>query len=339
MRDTRVRQRTEKAGGDLAPELEIKLYRALLRIRRTEETLAELYKEKEMRTPTHFGIGQEAVAVGVCEALEKTDVAYSHHRCHTHYLAKGGSLLGLAAELYGRVDGCSQGRGGSVHLTAPGVGFAGSSPILGEGVALAVGSALAFKMDGVRRVATTFFGEATFEEGITYECLNYASVNKLAVLFVCENNRYSTESPLSMRQPPGTDLCDRVRAFKIPTRHVDGNDVAEVYRAATAAVEGIRSGSGPFFLECDTYRWREHVGPMFDHELGRTYRTREEVEEWMTRNCPVKRGAERLKSRGIATEQDLQAWLKGVEDEIALAVATAKASPWPDPKTLFDNVY
>lgn len=330
--------RSKNATSDLAPELDISLYKSLLRVRRVEETLAELYKEKEMRTPTHFGIGQEAVAVGVCEALKEKDVVYSHHRCHTHYLAKGGSLLGLAAELYGRVDGCSQGRGGSVHLTAPGVGFAGSSPILGEGVALAVGSSLAFKMDNATRIAVTFFGEATFEEGITYECLNYASVNKLPVLFVCENNLYSTESPRSVRQPPGTDLCERVRAFKIATKHVDGNDVTAVYRAAKAAAESVRGGAGPFFLECDTYRWREHVGPMFDHEMSRTYRSREELEEWM-KKCPVKRSAARLKSRGIATDADLDSWLKEVEDEIASAVAKAKASPWPDPKTLFDNVY
>lgn len=338
MKQTAKARPKAAAIGDLGPELDIRLYKGLLRIRRAEETLAELYKEKEMRTPTHFGIGQEAVAVGVCEALEKTDVAYSHHRCHTHYLAKGGSLLGLVAELYGRVDGCSRGRGGSVHLTAPEMGFAGSSPILGEGIALAAGSALSFKMDGARRIATTFFGEAVFEEGIIYECLNYASVNKLPVLFVCENNLYSTESPLSMRQPAGTDLCERVRAFKIPTRHVDGNDVAEVYRAASAAVESIRSGAGPYFLECDTYRWREHVGPMFDHELNRTYRSRAEVEEWMQK-CPVKRSAARLKGSGIASDADLHAWLAEVDDEIAAAVAKAKASPWPDPAALFENVY
>ena len=330
--------RGEPLSGQLPPQLLRTLYKSLLMIRRAEETLAELYKEKEMRTPTHFGIGQEAVAVGVCKALEREDVVFSHHRCHTHYLAKGGSLVGLAAELYGRVDGCSRGRGGSVHLTAPAVGFAGSSPILGEGVALAVGSALAFKMDGVRRVATTFFGEATCEEGVTYESLNYASIRKLPVLFVCENNKYSTESPLATRQPAGTDLCERVRAFKIPTRHVDGNDVAAVYLAARSAVEEMREGSGPFFLECDTYRWREHVGPMFDHELSRTYRTRAEVEEWMEK-CPVKRCAQSLKASGAASDGELANWAQEVEEEIAAAVAAAKSSPWPDPKSLFDNVY
>lgn len=319
-------------------DLEVRLYKSLLRIRRVEETLADLYREKEMRTPTHFGIGQEAVAVGVCEALEGSDVVYSHHRCHTHYLAKGGSLLGLAAELYGRVDGCSRGRGGSVHLTAPHVGFAGSSPILGQGVALAVGSALAFKMDGIPRIAVTFFGEGTCEEGVFYESVNYASVNRLPVLFVCENNLYATESPLSVRQPEGTKLGDRMRAFKVPEERLDGNDVIAVYAAAKKAVSYIREGGGPFFLECMTYRWREHVGPMFDHELNRTYRTRKEVEEWME-HCPVKRSAEVLRAKGLADEADMNRWLGEVEAEIKEAVRAAKASPWPDPQALFENVY
>ena len=327
-----------EAESGISPEQEIALYKAMLRIRRSEEILAELYKEKEMRTPTHFGIGQEAVAVGVCTALETDDVVYTHHRCHTHYLAKGGSLLGLVAELYGRETGCSRGRGGSVHLTDHRVGMIGSSPIVGEGVALAVGSALAFSMDSLPRVATTFFGDATLEEGVFYESLNYASVHKLPVLFVCENNLYSTESPLSVRQPKGTELCERARAFKVPAQRIDGNDVNAVYNAARKAVADIRNGNGPFFLECFTYRWREHVGPYFDHELGRTYRSREELEEWM-KKCPVIRSGERLKAKGIATEASLQAWLKEIEDEIAKTVAEAKASPWPDPSTLFNNVY
>lgn len=324
--------------GSVSSKLEVRLYKSLLRIRRAEETIAELYKEKEMRTPTHLGIGQEAVAVGVCEMLDKTDVAYSHHRCHTHYLAKGGSLLGLIAELYGREDGCSRGRGGSVHLTAPHVGFAGSSPILGQGIALAVGSALAFKMDAVSRVAVTFFGEGACDEGVFYESLNYASVNKLPVLFVCENNLYATESPMSIRQAEGTELCDRARAFKVPAQKVDGNDVIAVCEATKKAVADIRQGAGPFFLECMTYRWREHVGPMFDHELNRTYRTREELEQWMER-CPLKRSANSLRSSGLANDTDLDCWMAEVEAELAQVVKMAKSSPWPDPKALFENVY
>jgi len=193
-------------------------------------------------------------------------------------------------------------------------------------------------MDGVARVATAFFGEAACEEGVVYESLNYASVNRLPVLFVCENNFYSTESPLRMRQPDGTQLYERARTFKIAAEKVDGNDVAAVREAARRAVEAIRDGGGPFFLECETYRWREHVGPMFDHELGRTYRTKEEVEAWMKR-CPVKRQGRKLIGKGFATESEIHRWQQDIHQEMLQAVSDAKAAPWPQPATLFDNVY
>jgi TPP-dependent pyruvate/acetoin dehydrogenase alpha subunit len=325
-------------GVSLPPEVETRLYQSMYRIRHAEESLAELYKEREMRTPTHFGIGQEAVAVGVCEALEKDDVVYSHHRCHTHYLAKGGSLLGLVAELYGREAGCSRGRGGSVHLTDRSVGFIGSSPILGQSVALATGSALAFRMDGSRNVAVAFFGEAVCEEGVVYEALNYASVNRLPVLYVCENNFYSTESPLAMRQPAGTELCERVRSFKVETRKVDGNDAVAMYQAARQALDRVRAGHGPFFLECETYRWREHVGPMYDHDLNRSYRAKEEVDFWQ-RRCPVQRAEKRLVHKRLASADRIDEWKRAVHAEFSRTVAQAKASPWPQPSTLFDNTY
>jgi pyruvate dehydrogenase E1 component alpha subunit len=309
----------------------------MLRIRRSEEILADEYRHGTMRTPTHFGIGQEGTAVGVCEALQREDVVYSHHRCHTHYLAKGGSLLGLIAELLGREDGCSRGRGGSVHLTDRRVNFLGSSPILGQAMALATGTALAFKMDHAQRVAVAFFGEGALDEGATYECMNYASVRKLPVLYVCENNIYATESPLWVRQPQGTDLCDRARSFKLETKHVDGNDVDSVYQAAKVAVDYCRSGRGPFFLECDTYRWREHVGPLWDHEANRTYRSKEEVEAWMGK-CPVKRCGERLVAAGIASQRDLVAWKLETDEEILGVLSAAKNSPWPAASTLFQNV-
>jgi pyruvate dehydrogenase E1 component alpha subunit len=321
----------------LPPQAQVRFYQAMLRIRRTEEILADEYRQGTMRTPTHFGIGQEGPAVGVCEALRPEDVAYSHHRCHTHYLAKGGSLLGLVAELLGREDGCSRGRGGSVHLTDRRVNFLGSSPILGQAMALATGTALAFRMDGAKRLAVAFFGEGAFDEGAVYECLNYASVRKLPVLYVCENNLYATESPLSVRQPQGTDLCERARSFKIRTGHVDGNDIQAVYEAARAAAEHCRSGQGPFFLECDTYRWREHVGPLWDHEVNRTYRSKEEVQAWMEK-CPVKRWGERLLAAGVATQRDLDGWKAEIEEEIRGVLSQAKDSPWPAPSTLFENV-
>jgi TPP-dependent pyruvate/acetoin dehydrogenase alpha subunit len=328
-----ARTTTNKAGANLL----VSLHHELLKVRLTEEILAERYKQQEMRTPTHFGIGQEAVAVGVCHALRRDDVVYSHHRCHNHYLAKGGSIYKLAAELYGRADGCSGGRGGSVHITAPEVGFIATSAILGETTACAVGSALAFKMDGSDRVAVTFFGEGAMDEGAFYESANYASLKKLPVLFVCENNLYATESPLRLRQPAGTDLCERVRSFKIEAVRIDGNDVDAVHRTTESALKSLRGGAGPFFLECMTYRWREHVGPYFDHELDRTYRQREEVEDWMER-CPLKRSTEQLTRLGIATPAELAIWQDKLTADIEAEVERARDAPWPEVTTLFDHV-
>jgi TPP-dependent pyruvate/acetoin dehydrogenase alpha subunit len=320
-----------------ARDLSIALHQGLLKVRLTEERLAERYREQEMRTPAHFGSGQEAVAVGVCHALRTDDVVFSHHRCHNHYLAKGGSIYGLAAELYGRADGCSGGRGGSVHLTAPDCGVIATSAILGEMTAVAVGAALAFKMDKVDRVAVTFFGEGSLDEGAFYEAINYASIKRLPVLFACENNLYATESPLSVRQAPGSDLCERVRAFKVAAKRVDGNDVLEVYQAAEEAVATLRRGEGPVFLECMTYRWREHVGPNFDHECNRTYRTRDELEAWQQR-CPVKRSEAHLLQTGAADEADLKRWRAGVQQEVDEAIERARHAAWPEVSTLFDLV-
>src|SRR5260370_6174894 len=262
-----------------ARPLRLELHRQLLRVRHGEHLLARLYKDQEMRTPTHFGLGQEAVAVGVCSALNSDDVVYSHHRCHNHYLAKGGDFEALVAELYGRESGCSAGRGGSVHLTARDVGFIVSSAILGETVAVATGSALAFKMDGQRRVAVSFFGEAACEEGVFYESINYAAVHALPILYVCENNLYSTESPLAVRQPAGTDLCERVRAVKIASERVDGNDVLAVHEATARRLAELRAGRGPVVPEGMTHRWPEPVGPKFDYQPRRTYPTAREAPE------------------------------------------------------------
>lgn len=322
---------------DADADLLIALHQGLLKVRLTEERLAERYREQEMRTPAHFGSGQEAVAVGVCHALRSDDVVFSHHRCHNHYLAKGGGIYELAAELYGRADGCSGGRGGSVHLTAPECGMIATSAILGEMTAVAVGAALSFKLDKSDRVSVTFFGEGALDEGAFYEALNYAAIKRLPVLFACENNLYATESPMKVRQAPGSDLCERARAFKVEASRIDGNDVLEVYRATQIAVAKLRRGDGPIFLECMTYRWREHVGPHFDHELDRKYRTREEVEAWMER-CPVKRSGARLIEVGAADADQLEKWRVGMQQGVDSAIERARLAPWPEVSTLFDLV-
>tara|TARA_A100000171_G_scaffold1261_3_gene1445 strand:+ start:14038 stop:15102 length:1065 start_codon:yes stop_codon:yes gene_type:complete len=315
----------------------IELHKLLLKVRHAEENLAGRYREQQMRTPTHFGTGQEAVAVGVCAALNDDDVIFSHHRCHNHYLAKGGKVYELAAELYGRADGCSGGRGGSVHLTDREKGVVATSAILGETPAVAAGAALSFQMDGLRNVSVTFFGEGAMDEGAIYEVFNFSSLKGLPILFVCENNLYATESPLWVRQPQGTKLCERAEAFKIPSFCIDGNDVAEVYAATTSIVEYLRAGNGPVFLECMTYRWREHVGPMFDHELNRTYRTQHEVEFWMDK-CPVKRSAAQLVAKGIATQEQVEMWQATTDANIKNDIERAANAPWPSVSTLFEHI-
>ncbi|PHR89716.1 MAG: acetoin dehydrogenase [Blastopirellula sp.] len=315
---------------------ELTIFQNMVRIRVTELKLAELYKEQEMRTPTHFGIGQEACAAGVCEALSDGDQVYSHHRCHNHYLAQGGSVFKLGAELYGRVDGCSGGRGGSVHLTARDKGFIISSAILGQTLACATGTALAFKMDKKQAIAVTFFGDAAVEEGIASESFNYAAIHKLPVLYVCENNLYSTESPRNIRIPDDGDLCERARAFKLEAAQVDGNDVYAVYEATQKAVDHIRSGKGPYFLELMTYRWLEHVGPFYDHELDRSYRTAEELQEWK-KNDPVLNAEAWLEKNGVPLSQ-----IRSIHDEVMQKVNAdldrAKDSAWPEVSTLYERV-
>ncbi len=312
------------------------LLRGMMRIRCIEESLAKRYPEGEMRTPTHFSIGQEAVAVGVCAALEKDDVIYSGHRCHAHYLAKGGSLLGMVGELYGREIGCARGRGGSVHLNAPEVGVMASAAIMGETIAVAVGSAMAFAMDRSPRVAVAFFGDGCVEEGIFHESLNFAVVKNLPVFFVCENNLYSVHSPLRMRQPHDLAIHSRAAAYGLPAQQVDGNDILAVYEAATEAVNYLRAGKGPYFLEGLTYRWREHVGPLFD--TGQGFRSQRELDFWMEQ-CPIKKASVKAQTQGACTELDLQRWQKEFGQEIDAIIEQVRGSPLPKPENILDGIY
>ena len=320
----------------MTTELRRRLLRDMIRIRRAEETLADLYPAQEMRTPTHFSIGQEAVAVGVCAALQQTDAIYSGHRCHAHYLAKGGSLDAMVAELYGKETGCARGRGGSVHLSDPEAGVLASSAILGQTMAVAVGTALAFAMDRLPRVAVCFFGDGTVEEGIFHETLNFAVVKKVPALFVCENNGYSTHTRLDVRQPASVAIHARAAGYGMPSQSVEGNDVFAVYEAARAAVARCRSGAGPAFLECATYRWREHVGPLWDYDKG--YRSKAEVDAWIAR-CPVQAATRRLIAEGACTQADVDAMTRESQDAVNRAVAAAKAAPFPAVEDLTLGTY
>lgn len=310
------------------------MYVEMVRIRKAEEEIVALHPEQEIRCPTHLSIGQEAVAVGVCQALTVRDVVFSGHRCHAHYLAKGGTLNGMFAELYGKATGCCGGKGGSMHLASPEVGMLGASAIVAGTVPMAVGRALAASLQGIDEVAVAFFGDAGVEQGVTHESFNFASVKRVPVVFICENNLYATHSPLSARQVT-PDIAPHAAAYSMPGVVVDGNDVVEVYLAARAAVERARRGEGPTLIEAKTYRWREHVGPNYDIDLG--YRTQAELDEWMARD-PLVVHARRLEELRILTPAD-RAVLEGrVQEEVAAAVQFAKASPFPEPDAMYTDV-
>lgn len=313
----------------------VAMYEMMLRIRKFEEKIAEVYPEQQMRCPTHLSIGQEAAAVGVCTALRQDDYIFSTHRCHAHYLAKGGDPRRMIAELYGKKTGCAGGKGGSMHFIAESVGMMGTSAIVAGSIPLAVGVALASTMQNSDRIGVAFFGDAGVEQGAFHESLNFAALRWLPVLFVCENNLYAVQTPLAKRQPIN-NIFKRGEIYGIPGERIDGNDVLAVYLAARRAVERCRRREGPSLLELCTYRWREHVGPNYDYDMG--YRTKEELEEWMER-CPVERWSERLLAAEITSKDNLELIASKIDKEVESAFALAKADPVPGEADLFENVY
>ena len=313
----------------------LEIYEMMLRIRRFEEKIGDVYPEQEMRCPTHLSIGQEAAAVGVCAPLRPDDYVFSTHRCHAHYLAKGGDARRMIAELYGKKTGCTGGKGGSMHLIDEAVGMMGTSAVVGSSIPLAVGAALAFSMQGSDRIAVAFFGDAGVEQGVFHESLNFAALKRLPVLFVCENNFYATQSPIANRQPLDT-IFKHGKVYGIPGERVDGNDVLASYLAADKAIKRCRHGGGPALLEYRTYRWREHVGPYFDYDLG--YRTKEEVEVWMA-GCPVESWKGRLIKAKIATKAGLEKISSRIDREIESVFAQVRADPFPEDSELLENVY
>jgi pyruvate dehydrogenase E1 component alpha subunit len=310
------------------------LFRSMLRIRRVEEAIAERYAEQEMRCPVHLSIGQEAVAVGVCAALRRSDGVFSGHRAHAHYLAKGGDLTAMLAEIYGRENGCCRGVGGSMHMVDLDAGFLGSVPIVGATVPLAVGAAWAARLRHEDRVITIFIGDGTFEEGVVHESINFAVLHKLPVLFVCENNLYACYTRLGDRQPD-RPIHGVAAAHGCRTYTADGNDVQAIYDASREAIAGLRDGGAPAFIECATYRWREHCGPNLDDDLG--YRPAGELADWET-SCPVRRIAAQLRqtSEGKAFVDTAE---REIAAEIAAAFDFALNGPLPQSSDLPGYVY
>ncbi len=312
-----------------------KMYITMLRIRKFEEKTGELVSAKEIICPCHLYIGQEAIATGVCSALRKEDYVFSTHRSHGHYIAKGGSIKTLMAELYGKITGCSKGRGGSMHITSPDIGFPGSSAIVAGTIPLAVGAALSFHIRKKDTVSVAFFGDGATNEGAFYESLNFAALKKLPVIFVCENNFYSTHMTISDCLSD-TRIYKKAEAFKMPGVCIDGNDVLKVFKQAKEAIEYAREGKGPSLLECSTYRWRGHVGPNIDLDKG--LRTKEELESWMAK-CPIKRLEALLLKQGILSKSETHQIEKEIEREIEETVVFAKKSSFPKANELQKYVF
>src|SRR5437868_11241468 len=270
----------------------VRLYRQMQLIRQCEEQLARSHQRGLVHGACHTYVGEEAIAVGVCAHLRPDDAVFSTHRGHGHALAKGLPPRGLVAELYGRATGCSRGRGGSMHLFAPEVGLMGTSGIVGPSILQAAGAGYSFRLLKTDRVAVAFFGDGAVNNGAFHEGLNLASIWKLPVLFVCENNEFATEVPFRYAAGNPT-VASRGACYGMPGIEVDGNDVEAVHKVAGEAVERARSGGGATLIECKTYRTRAHAEGMGDF----TYRTREEVEEWKAR-CPIRRLRQRLGEGG-----------------------------------------
>jgi TPP-dependent pyruvate/acetoin dehydrogenase alpha subunit len=306
-----------------------RLYRSLYRIRRLEEEVARVYPTDRIKSPVHLSIGQEAVSVGVCEALGPHDLVFGTYRGHALYLARGGDMKEMVAELYGKATGCTGGKGGSMHLIAPEQGVMGTSAVVGTTIANAAGYAYALRYRRQDAIVASFFGDGATEEGVFAESLNFAVLKRLPILFVCENNGYAIHTPQSRRQ--GTPaICERARAFGIPAERLDGNDVLRLVERSREVVADIRAGAGPWFFEVTTYRWREHVGPGHDYHLG--YRSEAEAEPWLAAD-PVKRMASLVEPQERSRIED------EIEEEIASALAFAEGSPFPQAAELMSDVF
>ncbi len=304
----------------------------MLRVRRFEERCAELYQAEKIRGFLHLYIGEEAVAVGVINSLRPEDAIVATYREHGHALVRGLDAGCIMAEMYGKVGGCSMGRGGSMHIFDRDARFYGGNAIVGGGLPLAIGLALADKMTGRDQVTAVFFGEGAVAEGEFHESMNLAALWELPVLFCCENNLYAMGTALG-RSESQTALTLKAASYQLPAWSVDGMDVLEVEKAAKTAIEAVRAGGGPHFLEFRTYRFRAHS--MFDAEL---YRERTEVEEWKERD-PIDLFRERLTEDGLLTEETWQAMEGDVASEVEAAVAYAEAADWEPVEDLERFVY
>ncbi len=320
----------------MSTDLSIKLFRTMYRIRAVEEEIARRYPEGKMRCPVHLSIGQESIPAAFAESVNTTDFAVSTHRGHAHYLAKGGNLNAMIAEIYGKATGCAKGKGGSMHLIDLAINFMGTSAIVGNSIPIGVGLALSAQLKGTNQVSCVFLGDGAVEEGVFYESVNFAAVRGLPVLFICENNLYSVYSPLSVRQPKGRSIAKMVEAMGLKVAIGDGNDVISTYNIIKHAVTEIRNSSGPQFLEFSTYRWREHCGPHFDNDIG--YRTEQEFLEWQQRD-PLRCLEDDFKQMPSSVIKQVDEIKAQVTADIREAFELAESAPFPLQSEAYEGVY
>jgi TPP-dependent pyruvate/acetoin dehydrogenase alpha subunit len=322
--------------GDLPHDLLVSMYRSMLRIRRVEEAIESKYHEDQMKTPIHLVIGQEATSVGPCTALRTDDLIFASHRTHGNYLAKGGDLNAMMAEFFCKSTGCAGSRGGSMHLLDKAVGLAGSSAICGGAAPIATGAALTAKLKGKDYVTGVYFGDAAAEEGSLWESINFASLKKLPVIYLCENNFYSVATPLEKRQPAGTELYKKAAAFGAESLLVDGTKVQHCYEATRRAAARARSGAGPSFIEMRVYRWRAHGGAGDDLKLG--YRDADEGQDWH-RFDPIDVLGKELEEKRLIDSALLGRFETEIADEIQKAFTFAIESPVPTEADLYTHLY
>jgi len=316
----------------LDEKMMIEFYRKMLRIRRFEDKVSELFAAGRIPGFVHLYIGEEAVAVGACAALRGDDYITSTHRGHGHCIAKGGDLRYMMAELFGKRAGYCKGKGGSMHIADIGLGILGANGIVAAGIPIAVGAGLSAKMRGTDQVALTFFGDGASNRSTFHEGINLAAIWDLPVIFLCENNLYAQTTP-AWAETSVENIADRAVAYSLPGVIVDGNDVVAVYDAVAEAARRARKGEGSTLVECKTYRWRGHW-----EGDPQKYRSQTEVKKWMEK-CPIKRFKTHLKEIGILTDQDFIAIEETVRREVDEAVEFAENSPYPTPEEALEDVY
>ena len=304
-------------------------------IRRVEEIIGDNLVTGVIKCPCHLGIGQEATAVGLSRYLRSSDRVFGGHRSHTHYLGLRGSVYKLFAETLGKLDGCSKGMGGSMHLYDPSIGFGGSVPIVGASVPIATGAALAAKKDNVGDIAVSYLGDSACEEGAVQESFNLASIMKLPVIFVVENNLFASHMHIDLRQPHNS-TARFAEAHGIPFKVIDGNNLTDIYKASQEAVKYCRENKGPYFIEAMTYRWRGHVGPREDTDVG--VKRKDDLNKWKKRD-PIRRLKDSLINKNVLSENDFNEIINTIDTDLDEQWQKALDAPYPPKSLLTEIVY